>query len=126
MTPAEYLDACKQALTVESDYALAQKLELRRQLISKYRNGENIPDDYACARIAMTLGLDWKNVRADILSQSEKDPKRAAFWRDFLSGVSRPQKLARTLAVLLTAACLAFASAATGPGTGFFRRRISA
>ncbi|MBI4984575.1 MAG: helix-turn-helix transcriptional regulator [Rhodocyclales bacterium] len=58
MKTAEYLDAARDALGIKSDYALALKLEVPRQYVSRWRNGEIIPDAYACTKLAITLNLD--------------------------------------------------------------------
>ncbi len=85
MKTADYLDAAKKALQVESDYELALKLELPRQYVSRWRTGPTRPDAYACAKLAITLNLDPMQVQAEIQAEAEKNPKRAEFWRSFLS-----------------------------------------
>lgn len=84
MKPSEYLDKCKIALGVQTDYALAKKLEMATPRISDYYKGKSWPDAYACARIALALKLDPFEVLADIESQSAKTESRAAFWQGFI------------------------------------------
>lgn len=98
MKPSEYLDKCKIALGVQTDYALAKKLELTTPRISDYYKGKAWPDAYACARIALALKLDPFEVLADIEAQSAKSESRAAFWRGF---IGRSRKVAGFLLLAL-------------------------
>lgn len=115
MTPAQYLDACKDVLGLSSDYALAQRLDLPKQYVSRWRNGDQHPDAFACTKIAITLNLDPATVIADVQAQAEKNPKRAEFWRSFLAR-------ARAAAVVLItlAACYSVSSGSVqgAPGGG--------
>ncbi len=99
MKPSEYLDKCKIALNVQSDYALAKKLEMTTPRISDYYKNHRWPDAYACARIALTLKLDPLEVLADIESQSAKTEARRAFWMGF---IGRSRKGAAVLLLVLT------------------------
>lgn len=125
MTPAEYLDACQQALGVASDYAMQEALGLRKERLSAYRAGKEWPNAYAATRIAIVLNRDPIQVIADLEAQHEKNPTQAEFWRSFLSRVSGTKKAARTLLSIFIVGWLAVCSAANplhGPG-GLFRRR---
>lgn len=99
MKPSEYLDKCKIAAKVSSDYALAQKLEMTTPRISDYYKGKRWPDAYACARIALALDLDPMEVLADIEEQSAKTEARRTFWRSF---IGRSKKAAAVLLLALT------------------------
>lgn len=103
MTPAEYLDAAKAELGIESDNALARRFEVTRQRISAYRKGGVWPDNYIIMKLAITLKLDPATVLADLESQREKDEKRAEFWRSFLSRAALVALIACTLASSFTA-----------------------
>lgn len=112
MKTSEYLDKCKIALGIKSDYALAKALEMNSGMITHYYKGKRWPDAYACAKIALALKLDPLEVLADIESQSEKTEKRREFWRGF---IGRTGKAAAGL--LLALSCLIFyTNAPTGQG----------
>lgn len=103
MTPAEYLDAAKAAMNIKSDYELAVRLEWTRGMLSQARHGQRaIPSDIAY-RIAITLNLDPAQVWAEIESQQEKNPRRAAFWRSFLARAAVVAAVCCTLASSFTA-----------------------
>ena len=65
MKTAQYLDAAKKKLGIESDYALAPHLDLTKQAISKIRNRPLVMSNTTAARIAVILGLDPMKVIAD-------------------------------------------------------------
>lgn len=120
MSPADYLDAAKLVLKVGSDYALAAKLDLSRQLVCMWRKGTHFPDAYACAKLAITLSLDPAEVIADIQQQAEKNPARAEFWRSFLLR-------ARCIAALVLCTLALTFSGGQGSepaGLGGLRRRL--
>lgn len=121
MKPMEYLDACKKALNIESDYELARRLEVPKQRISDWRKGRvGIPADTAY-RIAITLELDPARVLAEIEAVQEKNPKRAAFWRSFLS------RAAVLAAICCTLASISFGGAGNAPAAlGGARRKTFA
>lgn len=98
MTPAQYIDAAKTELAIQSDNELAKRFDLHRQRISAYRNGTQWPDNYIIMKLAITLQLDPARVLADLESQREKDAKRVEFWRSFLSRAALLVLIACTLA----------------------------
>lgn len=102
MNVDEYLDAAKRAMEVTSDYKLAQRLGTSKQTISAYRTGAQWPDNYIVIKIAIALNLDPVGVLADLESQREKRPERAAFWKSFLSRAALLAVLACTLAWIST------------------------
>ena len=83
MKPSEYLDKCKIALNVRSDYALGKLLEINNARISDYYKEKAIPDAYACAKIALTLRLEPLAVLADIEEQNAKTENKRKFWAGF-------------------------------------------
>lgn len=103
MTPAEYLDATKHALSITSDYALAKALSTTKQRISSYRKGKEALSLEAAYRVAIALKLDPAHVVADLESQAEKHPERAAFWKSFCSRASTAAVLLCTLVSSFTA-----------------------
>lgn len=65
MTPSEYLDATKAQMAIQSDYALAKRLEIPTANIPAMRRGErHVPLDVAY-KIAIALQLDPAAVVAD-------------------------------------------------------------
>lgn len=97
MTPNEYLDAAKEKIGVQSDYALAKRFDISRQRISEMRKG-NLPMDNATAfLVAITLELDPAQVVADLEAQREKNPKRREFWAGFIQRAAVVAALVCTL-----------------------------
>ena len=84
MTPIEYLDTCSRKLAIKSDYELAKRIRWSAGAICDVRkNKRAIPADVAY-RVADILGLDHGVVWADIEAHQEKDPKKRAYWEEFL------------------------------------------
>lgn len=73
---------CKVRLKLESDYALAQALDIPKQRISEYMKGERTPDEYACFRIAETLHRDPASIIAEI--KADVTGKHKAYFKDFI------------------------------------------
>lgn len=116
MKAALLLDAAKERLSLKSDYALAKAAEVPKQRISNVRKGiERIPLHLAYW-LAITLQLDPAQVVAELEADWEKNEKRAAFWRSFLSRAALLAGVACTL-VLLSFAGSGNAQAANGGGT---------
>jgi transcriptional regulator with XRE-family HTH domain len=83
-TTLDYLNAAKQALGIDSDYALAKWLGVTKQSASNWKNGKNIIDDYAAAKIADALGLDPLEVIAVAnmeRSEQKQEKERRDYWR---------------------------------------------
>ncbi len=111
MKPAEYLDAAKARLSIESDYALGKRLDCLPNHISEVRSGKrHMPLDMAF-RIAITLEMDPAQVVADLEEQREKNPKRQGFWRSFTSRAH-----SSAVAVLCMLALIASATCGSVPG----------
>ena len=85
MTPSEYLNATKKAMQIESDYALAKRLEVNNAMISKMRQGTRTIPTIMATKIAIALNIDPMTVIADLEAQHEKNPRKADFWRSFPS-----------------------------------------
>lgn len=115
----ELLLECKIKLGIETDYKLAQALEINRGIVSDYMNEKRTPDAYAAVRIAQILGRDPAEIIATIEADSEKNLKRREFWRDFLQRAK--QAAQRGMLVLLYGLTL-WGGLATAQG-GFNRRR---
>jgi hypothetical protein len=89
MKANEYFEALKRKLEVETDYALAKKLDIPRQYVAGMRDGSRAMPNYLVMKIAITLELDPSAVLADLELQREKDPKKRAFWDSFVSRVGK-------------------------------------
>ena len=75
------LDKIKETRSLASDNALAGHLGVKRQTVSNWRHGVNMPDAVACARIADEAGAPLAHVlglvgEARAISREEK-----AVWR---------------------------------------------
>jgi anti-sigma-K factor RskA len=120
MKPADYLDAAKARLNIESDYELAKRLEVRNGAISEMRSGSrHVPLDVAY-KLAITIELDPALVVADLESQREKNPKRQGFWTGFLS---RAAMLVLAVACTLALSFSGTYGSAAGAAGGPLRRR---
>ena len=80
-TLANLLDDAKELHKLESDSALGRALGVKRQTVSNWRNGHNLPDAVACATLAGLTGEPLAKVlgivgEARAISREEK-----AVWR---------------------------------------------
>jgi len=103
---AELLDELKKRRHLPSDYAAAKVLGLDTARIHFYRTGERQPDAYACTRIAIELGLDPLTLIAEVEKETERNPVRRDFWRDFFLAAVRKN-------AMLVAICTVFCVAAS-------------
>ncbi|OIQ91148.1 hypothetical protein GALL_269450 [mine drainage metagenome] len=101
MNGKEYLEACKTRLQVDSYYKLAIELDIAESDVHFYAHGKRLPSVYACFKIGECLGIDPSIIMADIASETEKNPKKRAFFKSFMSCL----KVA-VAGVLITAALL--------------------
>ena len=76
----DYLDAAKEKLGLQSDYAFAKQLELTTAGISQYRTGKRVIDDYTACRIADVLEIDPMEVIAAANAEREKNEDRKSYW----------------------------------------------
>jgi hypothetical protein len=88
MNTIEYLKAAKRRLVIESDYALAQRLELTRSAVSKMQLGHNGMSDETAVKIAGILKLSPAMVLADAHAEREKNPEIQAIWRGMVEKFS--------------------------------------
>jgi transcriptional regulator with XRE-family HTH domain len=105
MNAKELLLECKVRLKLESDYALAKKLDIPRARMSEYMNGKVNPDVYALTRIALTLGRDPIRLIAEYEAATEKNEVKKTFWQGFISRASKAGK-AGTLALIFISSLL--------------------
>lgn len=93
-TTAQYLGELKKHWGIESDYALAKKLETSGSVLHSYRTGRTRFDNYMCMRVAEILHLDPMLVIADIQAEREKRPEVKKYW------INLAQSLRHTAALL--------------------------
>ncbi|HEY3326397.1 MAG TPA: helix-turn-helix transcriptional regulator [Novimethylophilus sp.] len=84
MNTLELLYEAKRKTGIRSDYALAQKLEIPRQRITDYKNGNRQPDTYTLTRLAIVLERDPMGLIAEFEASNEKNQTRKDFWKGFL------------------------------------------
>lgn len=80
MNTLELIEQTKTKLGIESDYALAKKLEIPDARISDYRHGKRAPDNYAIAKFAKALEIDPWSLVKELEAQTEKNPAKKEFW----------------------------------------------
>lgn len=107
----EFLDDCKKRLGLSSTYALAKAWDMSEVVLGRYYKGDRTPDEFACFKIAETLGIDAAYVIAKIKSETEKDPKKAEYFKVF-GGVLRKQ----AVNIMLVLVCVT--SLLSAPDTG--------
>ena len=78
-TMENYIDEYKEALRIESDYALAKKLGMSRQNMTKIRNGGFLGRE-KCLIIARALKIDPLAIIGTIEAVRTKDADRKAMW----------------------------------------------
>ena len=106
----ELLDAAQKKLGVNSDYALAKRAGMKKTAVSNYRTGKSRPDEEACFKLAIILGIDPAAVIALVKAERETEPEKAAFWKG---------QVKRYAAVLAVLAMLNSGSVAAAMGCGY-------
>src|SRR3569623_221198 len=101
MKTINYIDAALKATKSKTYNQLAIKLQIPRQRFHEYTQGKARPDEYACTRIAVALGLDPARVIAEIALEWEKSEEKRKFWCDFLRHVGKASAIA-TAALIFT------------------------
>lgn len=85
-TPAQYLDDLQRAAGVDSDNALAPRLKVSRQAISRYRLGLACFDDDVCQRAADILGIHPGIILLHMNAARTRCPKTRQLWKDISVG----------------------------------------
>lgn len=88
MNSVEYLALAKEHLNIKSDYALAQRLDVTRQMISKLQSGKIVLSDEMAVKIAMIVDKHPAIVLADVHAEREKNPEIQAIWRGLVEKIS--------------------------------------
>lgn len=100
MTTQEYIDAAMKKTGSTSYYQLAKAIGISQSRISDYRKKRIRPDEYACTRLAVALGLDPVVVIGDIAIEFEKSAERREWWQGFLARAGRLFGIALMLGLL--------------------------
>jgi predicted transcriptional regulator len=106
MNTLEYLDAVKERLGIESDYALANRLGVKQPTITSYRKGRSRMSDDVALKVSEILQLHPLQViaaanaeRAETDAQREKwlslMEKFSMSFRDLLSPWNGPERRAQ-------------------------------
>lgn len=77
----ELIDEAKHQCGIESDYALADAIDVGRQAISDARKGRFVPGPYILLRLAKMANRDIGQVIAEIEAERETRPKRLEWLR---------------------------------------------
>ncbi|MDP2031455.1 MAG: helix-turn-helix transcriptional regulator [Thiobacillus sp.] len=86
------LEETREKLGGVTDYKLAKKMQLPRQRVSNYKNGERQADNYACLRIAEILERDPLEIIAEVEAETAKTQERRDYWSNF-RGIGRTATL---------------------------------
>lgn len=116
----ELLQECMIKHGFKTQYQLAKAMDMHRGTLNAYFKEKQVPDEYACIKIALLLQRDPTEIIAIVQADTEKNEKRAGFWRDFLARVQSGGRLF-TLAVIFGASLLG--GLHTSAGSGFRRPR---
>jgi DNA-binding transcriptional regulator YdaS (Cro superfamily) len=79
-TTIQFLDAVKEKLGIDSDYALAKRLGFSLSGVSSYRTGRRFLDDDAALVIATALEIHPFEVIASANAERAKTPEQRARW----------------------------------------------
>lgn len=86
MNTIEYIDALKQRLGIDSDYALSKRLGIAKQTMSSYRMGKTHFDDAVCQRVGEILGVHPGLVMLDMQRARAKTPQERSVWQEIYQG----------------------------------------
>ncbi len=98
----ERLLECKVKTGIKSDYALAEALTVRRQVINELMSGKRKPDAYLAVKMAEVLGVHPLMLLAEFEIETAKTVERRAFWENF------GQRIKSGLVAMLVLICSAF------------------
>ncbi|WP_027710286.1 hypothetical protein [Zooshikella ganghwensis] len=76
----DYLDAFKEKLKIESDYALAKELDVSRQQISNLRYYGGALGKEKCLRMAQALQIDPMQIIATAEAAKAKQKELKSIW----------------------------------------------
>jgi len=87
-TTQDFLDAVKSKVGIESDYKLAQTLDVSRAAISKYRNNGDSLSDETALKVASVLEIEPIMVIAAIHAEKAKTEETKKVWSALLQRLS--------------------------------------
>lgn len=99
-TTIEFLDAVKARHSLPSDYALAKKLDVSQQCVSRWRIGKDTIGDLAAIKVAKLLEMDQRYVVACAHAERAKQDDERALWQGFAALL--PQPAAKRLCIMLS------------------------
>lgn len=79
-TTLDFLDAVKARHGLPSDYALAKKLGVTHQMISRYRTGKELLGDLSAIKVASLLEIDSGIVMAAVHAERAKSDQERTAW----------------------------------------------
>jgi transcriptional regulator with XRE-family HTH domain len=77
----QLLDEARLALNESTDSGLARRLGVKRQTVSNWRTGTNLPDVVTCEKLAKITGKTPLSVIASVSETREKSRDAKAVWR---------------------------------------------
>ena len=80
MKAAEWIDRMKAVKHLDSDYRVAQELDLTRSAISKHRSRESTLDDDTALKVAAALAIDPVFVLADQAMERARSIEARSAW----------------------------------------------
>lgn len=103
MKTEDLLNEVKKCLDIESDYALAKKLNLPRGHISDYYKGIRHPNEYACLQIAQATNRSYEEVSALVRIEAEKNEAKREEWRRYYKRIGG---IAASVAMMVFTSCI--------------------
>lgn len=88
MNTRDYMELAKKVSKIPSDYALAQRLGITRQAISRFQTGNFAMSDEVAMKIAQLCGKNPVFVLADVHAEREKNPEIRAVWLGMIEKLS--------------------------------------
>ncbi|MDR1994031.1 helix-turn-helix transcriptional regulator [Azonexus sp.] len=80
----EYLEAAKAKIGIQSDYALAKRLDISKSTLAGIRRGSRTMPLIVVVKLAITLEIDPLTMVAELQLLTAKDPRHLEFWRSFI------------------------------------------
>ena len=102
MNISELLDLAKKNNNLESDYALHKMAGITKQQISAFRIGRENPGTYEIFRLAILAGQEPAQCIAEIKAETEKNPTKRDFWKDFRQHAGKAAVIALALTFIPT------------------------
>jgi plasmid maintenance system antidote protein VapI len=88
-TTTDLLDEVKKANGIESDYALAKRLDVLPQTISNYRHGRTQMSDEIAVAMAAMIERAPAPILAQLAAERAKSPEVAKVWREAAKALAR-------------------------------------